>query len=114
MHTALGAGATMALAGYPKTLFSAGGYPVLAAVMGAGPDVLFDKGIEAMGGMRRFVKPNQTVVIKPNIGWDQVPERGANTNPVLVKQIVKHCHQTDHGHQKPHGGCLGQGMVAPQ
>jgi len=29
--------------------------------------------------------------IKPNIGWDSVPEMAANTNPLLVKRIVEHC-----------------------
>ena len=63
----------------------------LIAVRGGEPDVMFDKGIEALGGMSQFVKPGQKVVIKPNIGWDRVPERGANTNPILVKRIVEQC-----------------------
>jgi len=52
---------------------------------------MFDKAIQSFGGMRNFVKQNQTVVIKPNIGWDTSPERAANTNPKLVSQIIKHC-----------------------
>jgi uncharacterized protein (DUF362 family) len=63
----------------------------MVAVKGAEPDVMFDKAIEAFGGIRRYVRPNQTVVVKPNIGWDVTPERGGNTNPMLVKQIVRHC-----------------------
>jgi uncharacterized protein (DUF362 family) len=63
----------------------------LAAIKGGEPDVMFDKAIKSFGGMRNFVKQNQTVVIKPNIGWDTIPEKGANTNPKLVSQIVKHC-----------------------
>jgi uncharacterized protein (DUF362 family) len=63
----------------------------LVAVMGGEPDVMFDKGIAALGGMQAFVKKGQTVVIKPNIGFDKTPELGANTNPILVGQIVKHC-----------------------
>lgn len=65
----------------------------LVAVKGGSPQAMFDKGIAALGGIRAFVKPNQTVVVKPNIGWDAPPERAANTNPDLVKQIVKHCLQ---------------------
>jgi uncharacterized protein (DUF362 family) len=30
-------------------------------------------------------------LIKPNIGWDVIPELGANTNPLLVKRIIEHC-----------------------
>jgi uncharacterized protein (DUF362 family) len=63
----------------------------LVAVKGGEPDVMFDKGIASLGGMGRFVKPDQTVVVKPNIGWDAVPERAANTNPALVGRIVKRC-----------------------
>ena len=65
----------------------------LIAVKDGLPDKMFDKAIEAMGGMRKFVKPNQTVVVKPNIGWDVIPEKAANTNPKLVKRIIEHCFQ---------------------
>ncbi|MCG8636845.1 MAG: DUF362 domain-containing protein [Desulfobacterales bacterium] len=87
----LGAGATAVAAGYPGNLFSAPAYPDLAAVMGGEPEPMFDRGIDAMGGMKRFVRPNQTVVIKPNIGWDTTPRRAANTNPRLIRHMVKHC-----------------------
>lgn len=65
--------------------------PDLVAVMGGEPGALFDAGIAAMGGMKAFVKAGQTVVIKPNIGWDQPPEAAADTNPLLVARIVAHC-----------------------
>lgn len=91
INVTMGAGASVALAGYPKILLGAEAYPDLTAVMGAAPDVLFDRGIEAMGGMRRFIKPNQNVVIKPNIGWDTTPERAADTNPILIRQMITHC-----------------------
>jgi len=63
----------------------------LVAVKGGDPGIMFDKAILSLGGMRRYVRPNQTVVVKPNIGWDAPPERGANTNPQLVARIVEHC-----------------------
>jgi uncharacterized protein (DUF362 family) len=63
----------------------------LVAVKGGEPEAMFDKAIEALGGMKQFVKPNQKVVIKPNIGWDATPERAANTNPKLIGRIVKRC-----------------------
>ncbi len=63
----------------------------LVAIKGGEPDKMFDSAIQSLGGMKKFVKKNQSVVIKPNIGWDTSPERAANTNPVLIKQIVKHC-----------------------
>jgi len=63
----------------------------LAAVMGGEPDAMFQKAISAMGGIGRFVKKGDKVVVKPNIGWDKAPELAANTNPVLVKEIVSQC-----------------------
>ena len=63
----------------------------LAAVRGGEPEEMFDKAIEALGGMGKFVSKGQSVVIKPNIGWDAPPERAANTNPRLVGHIVKRC-----------------------
>ena len=63
----------------------------LVAVKGGEPDVMFNKGIDALGGIRMFVKPGQKVVIKPNIGWDVAPEMAGNTNPKLVSHIIKQC-----------------------
>lgn len=65
----------------------------LVAVRNGEPEVMFDKGIEQLGGMKVFVKKNKKVLIKPNIGWDVVPERGGNTNPKLVKRIIEHCYE---------------------
>ena len=63
----------------------------LVAVMGGDPVTMYKKGITAMGGISRFVKKGQKVVVKPNIGWDKKPELAANTNPLLVAAIVKDC-----------------------
>ncbi len=65
----------------------------LVAVMGGEPDIMFDKAIASLGGISKYVKKGQTVVIKPNIGWDKTPEYAANTNPILVRRIVEHCVQ---------------------
>lgn len=63
----------------------------LVAVKGAEPDVMFDKAIETFGGIERFVAKGSRVLVKPNIGWDVVPENAGNTNPALVKRIIEHC-----------------------
>lgn len=63
----------------------------LVAVMGGEPEVMYAKAIKAMGGISRFVKKGQKVVVKPNIGWDKKPELAADTNPRLVAAIVKDC-----------------------
>jgi len=63
----------------------------MVAVMGGNPDAMFDLGIQELGGIGTFVRKGQTVVVKPNIGWDVIPELAANTNPLLVKRIIEHC-----------------------
>jgi uncharacterized protein (DUF362 family) len=47
--------------------------------------------INAIGGMGRFVKSGNTVVVKPNMGWDRRPEQAATTHPAVVKAIVEEC-----------------------
>lgn len=63
----------------------------LVAIRGGMPDMMFDRGIEALGGMKAFVRKGQKVVIKPNVGWDVAPERAGNTNPALIARIIRHC-----------------------
>jgi len=63
----------------------------LVAVKGGEPDLMFDKAIASLGGMKNFVKKGQSVVVKPNIGWDVIPENAGNTNPILIKRIIEHC-----------------------
>ena len=65
----------------------------LVAVKGTDPASMFDEGINSLGGMTEFVKPGQTVVVKPNIGWDAIPERAANTNPELIGRIIRRCYE---------------------
>lgn len=49
--------------------------------------------LDTIGGIKRFVKPGERVTIKPNVGWDRTPEQGANTNPILVGEMVRLCLQ---------------------
>ena len=47
--------------------------------------------LDGIGGIKRFVGKGNRVTIKPNIGWDRTPEQAANTNPVLVGEMVRLC-----------------------
>lgn len=90
MKAGLGVSATALL--LPRSLLRAAPLPVdLVAVRNGEPGAMFDKGIEALGGIGAFVRKGQKVVIKPNIGWDVSPERAGNTNPGLVAHVVKRC-----------------------
>jgi uncharacterized protein (DUF362 family) len=63
----------------------------LAVVSGASPSAITKAAVDAMGGIRRFISRGDVVVIKPNMGWDRVPEQAANTNPEVVAAVVKLC-----------------------
>jgi len=65
--------------------------PDMVAVMGGEPAQLLERALKEMGGIEKYVKKGQKVVIKPNIGWDKKPEFAANTNPDLVEALVKQC-----------------------
>jgi uncharacterized protein (DUF362 family) len=89
----LAAGAAFNLGGIDNLWKTPSSAPVydMVAIMGGNPDAMFDLGIQELGGMGAFVKKGQKVLIKPNIGWDVIPDLGANTNPLLVKRIIEHC-----------------------
>jgi uncharacterized protein (DUF362 family) len=63
----------------------------LAVVQHGDPATLVQKAIDMLGGISRFVKKGNVVVVKPNIGWDRVPEQAATTNPEVVAEIVRLC-----------------------
>ena len=65
--------------------------PDMVAVMGGEPAQLLERALQEMGGIKKYVKKGQKVVIKPNIGWDKKPEFAANTNPELIEALVKQC-----------------------
>ena len=69
------------------------GTPALVAVRGGDRVAMLDAALAALGGIAAFVKPGQSVVIKPNCGWDKGPELSANTHPSLVGHMVKLCKQ---------------------
>jgi len=84
-----GAMLVTAAVGGSQTVF-AQGTPAL-------PDIAVAKGdyakatraaIDAIGGMKRFVKEGQKVVIKPNMSFAHPPENATNTHPEVVKEIL--------------------------
>jgi uncharacterized protein (DUF362 family) len=49
--------------------------------------------VDLLGGMRRFVKPGQKVVIKPNMSFAGGPEDATDTNPEVVRELVAMCRE---------------------
>ncbi len=65
--------------------------PLVAVAEGKDYQAITRKVLHAMGGMKRFVKSGDVVVVKPNIGWDRPVELAANTHPLVVKAVVEEC-----------------------
>ncbi|MEG0143972.1 MAG: DUF362 domain-containing protein [Akkermansia sp.] len=67
------------------------GKPDLVAVRGENRVAMLDAALDALGGISTFVKPGQSVVIKPNAAWDKPANLAANTHPSLVAHVVELC-----------------------
>ena len=64
----------------------------LAVARGESPTTLVQRSINALGGIGRFVKPGNSVIIKPNIcAAGRTPEYAATTNPEVVAALVALC-----------------------
>lgn len=60
----------------------------LVVASGEDPYRMTVRSVEAIGGMDRFVRKGDVVLIKPNIGWDRSPEQAGNTNPMVVAALI--------------------------
>ena len=65
--------------------------PVLSLAEGSDYGAITRNALNALGGIQKFVKPGNVVVVKPNLGWDRKPEYAANTHPLVVKAIAEEC-----------------------
>jgi len=81
------------MGGRPGLPTPEGQQPLLAVAKGGRPGDLTRRAMQALGGMRVFVKQGQTVVIKPNAAWQRTAEQAANTNPEVVGTLVRLCRE---------------------
>jgi len=64
----------------------------LSVAHGSDPAAITRAALAALGGIERFVKPGQQVIIKPNICVDyHPPEFAVTTNPIVVGTLVTLC-----------------------
>jgi len=73
----------------PEALAEGGINPLLIHATGKDYAELVNRVLSPLGGMGKFVKSGDKVVIKPNIGWDRNPDQAANTHPQVVKALVE-------------------------
>lgn len=65
--------------------------PLVAVAEGSDYPAITRRAINALGGMKRYVKAGDVVVVKPNMGWDRATEFAANTHPLVVRAVVEEC-----------------------
>lgn len=65
--------------------------PALTSTTHPDPVRALNAALDGIGGIARFVRAGERVVVKPNVGWDRAPEQGANTHPALVSEMVRLC-----------------------
>ena len=75
------------------TLLNAAVAADLAVASGDDPAANVRAAIDAIGGIGRFVSSGSVVLVKPNIGWDRLPDQAANTNPAAVAAVVALCRE---------------------
>ena len=61
------------------------------AVISGDPVAATKKALEVLGGISRFVKKGQRVVLKPNMSFTRTPEFGATTHPQVVATVAQAC-----------------------
>ena len=64
----------------------------MSIVKGSDRVETLNKAIELLGGIERFVRPGETVAIKPNVAFASPPMLGATANPELVAEVVRLCY----------------------
>jgi uncharacterized protein (DUF362 family) len=57
------------------------------------PSQLLEAAMAPLGGMGRFVKKGQRVVIKANIAWARTPEEASTNNPELFSALIRMCYE---------------------
>jgi uncharacterized protein (DUF362 family) len=83
------AGATLALSGNPPFLQAKEEYDLV--VISGEPVAATRKALETLGGISRFVKKGQRVILKPNMSFTRTPEFGATTHPLVVATVAQDC-----------------------
>jgi uncharacterized protein (DUF362 family) len=80
----------------PEISLPPGGYaverstvlPALGVATGQSVAALVKGAVDAVGGMGRFVRHGDVVVIKPNVAFERAAALGATTNPEVLRALV--------------------------
>jgi hypothetical protein len=70
---------------------SAADLPIVAVGKGSKTDsaeAILQTALDGLGGIGRFIKPGQTVAIKPNATWAYPPHTASSTDPDLLRALI--------------------------
>jgi uncharacterized protein (DUF362 family) len=82
----------IAFSGLLQRTATANQYPdIIVANGAAGPAT--KAAVNVLGGMQRFVKPGEKVVIKPNMSFPNPPDMATTTHPDVVRELTAMCLQ---------------------
>jgi len=62
---------------------------VVSIVKGTDPEKMVAEALELIGGVEALIKPNSTVLVKPNAGHPFPPETSVCTSPEVVAAVIK-------------------------
>lgn len=65
--------------------------PMLSVIKGSDFPAAVRAAVEALGGMKRFVKAGDVVFLKPNVSLPNPPEWGSTTHPDVIRTVVRLC-----------------------
>jgi uncharacterized protein (DUF362 family) len=83
------AGIALGLVGSPSFSLATEEYDL--AVISGEPVAATRKALEAIGGISRFVKKGQPVILKPNMSFARTPDFSATTHPLVVATVAQAC-----------------------
>jgi len=63
--------------------------PALGVATGVDADRLVRAAVGAIGGISRFIKTGDVVVVKPNVAFERSAALGATTNPAVLAAVVR-------------------------
>ncbi|MBU0517277.1 MAG: DUF362 domain-containing protein [Proteobacteria bacterium] len=74
-----------------RKLWAAQAHPDLVDVSGSDPATMVQAAVKALGGMGRFVRKGDHVVLKPNAAFANPPDWACTTHPATVAAVAKLC-----------------------
>ena len=73
------------------------GKSVVSIVKGTDAETMVEQALDHLGGVKSFIEPGSTVVVKPNAGHEGAPDSSVNTSPEVVAAVIRAVKTADPG-----------------